>query len=334
MMRAGDGRARRPHRISLSAPEPAFGDPSLHTMRLVSFAGAAGRPTAGLLLGDADSPQARVADLSHASCHPLLGDTPPSLQAFVEQGLAGWAERLRAARFDDAALRPLAELRLLAPLRPGKVVGAAFNFHDALAERNMPAPAEPVIFVRSGSTVIGPDEAIRIPPDVGDVGYEAELAVVIGRRALGVPRERAMDHVAAYTLHNDVSGSALIKRDGANFVRGKNLPASAPLGPWLLTPDEVPDPYAVRIRLDIDGRPLQDGSTASMVHDIAALIAYVSARMPLDPGDVIATGTPAGVAASHQPPSWLRPGQTVTVELAGLGRLRNPVEAGPAFLED
>lgn len=296
-------------------------------MRFVTFAGPEGQPTPGVLVGEC------VADLSHPSCRDLAGDQAPTLLAMVEQGLAGWAQRLREARFDAAALRPLEAVRLLAPLRPGKIVGAAFNFTDALAERNMPAPAEPVTFVRSGSTVIGPGEAIRIPPDVGDVGYEAELAVVIGRRALRVPRARAMDHVAAYTLHNDVSGSALVKADGANFVRGKNLPASSPLGPWLLTPDEVPEPYRVGIRLEIDGRRLQDGSTATMLHDIAALIEYISYRMPLDPGDVIATGTPAGVAPSHNPPAWLRPGQTVTVELAGLGRLANPVEAGPPFLE-
>ncbi|WP_326536356.1 fumarylacetoacetate hydrolase family protein [Pseudorhodoferax sp.] len=296
-------------------------------MRFVSFAGQDGRPTPGVVVGS------DVADLSHPSCTALVGGAPPSLLAMVEQGLAGWAQRLGAARFDGAALRPLAGVRLLAPLRPGKIVGAAFNFTDALAERNMPPPPEPVTFVRSGSTVIGPGEAIRIPPDVGDVGYEAELAVVIGRRALRVGRAQAMDHVAAYTLHNDVSGSALVKADGGNFVRGKNLPASAPLGPWLITPDEVPEPYRVGIRLDIDGRLLQDGSTATMLHGIAALIEFVSHRMPLDPGDVIATGTPAGVAASHAPAAWLRPGQTVTVALQGLGQLANPVVAGHPFLE-
>lgn len=296
-------------------------------MRFVTFAGPGGRPTPGVLVGQ------DVADLSHPSCRGLVGGEPPSLLAMVEQGLSSWAQRLREARFDAAALRPLADVSLLAPLRPGKVVGAAFNFTDALAERKMASPPEPVTFVRSGSTVIGPGEAILIPPDVGDVGYEAELAVVIGRRALRVGRDQAMDHVAAYTLHNDVSGSALVKADGGNFVRGKNLPASAPLGPWLITPDEVPDPYRVGIRLDIDGRLLQDGSTATMLHGIAALIEYISHRMPLDPGDVIATGTPAGVAASHKPAAWLRPGQTVTVALEGLGQLANPVLAGRPFLE-
>ena len=296
-------------------------------MRLVTFQGAGGQATAGVLVGE------MIADLSHPSCRALVGGSAPSVLEMVRQGLPRWTDRLAAARFDAAALRPLAGTRLLAPLRPGKIVGAAFNFTDALAERAMPAPAEPVVFVRSGHTVVGPDEAILIPPDVGNVGYEAELAVVIGRPALRVSVAEAMRHVAAYTAHNDVSGSDLVKQDGGNFVRGKNLPASAPLGPWLATPDEVPDPYQVRIRLDIDGRPLQDGSTATMLFRIAELISYVSHRMPLDAGDVIATGTPAGVAAMHQPAAWLKPNSTVTVEVQGFGRLSNPVHQGEAFLD-
>lgn len=295
-------------------------------MRFVTFRGASGRPATGVLRGD------QVADLSHPSCSALVGGTPPSLLEMVEQGLGRWADRLATARFDAAALQPLAAVQLLAPLRPGKIVGAAFNFTDALAERSMAAPAEPVIFVRSGCTVVGPGEPILLPPDVGNVGYEAELAVVIGRRALRVSAAQAMRHVAAYTAHNDVSGSALVKEDGGNFVRGKNLPASAPLGPWLATPDEVVDPYQLRIRLDIDGRPLQDGSTATMLFRMAELISHVSHRMPLEPGDVIATGTPAGVAAMHQPPAWLTPGTTVTVEVEGFSRLSNPVQWGEAFL--
>jgi ureidoglycolate lyase len=297
-------------------------------MRFVTFRAGGAAPAAGVLLGE------QVADLSHPSCRALLGDTPPSVLTLVEQGLQRWTDRLSTWNFDAGALRPLSSVQLLAPLRPGKIVGAAFNFTDALAERNMPPPAEPVVFVRSGCTVIGPGEPILVPPDVGNVGYEAELAVVIGRRALAVSTAQAMRHVAGYTAHNDVSGSHLVKTDGGNFVRGKNLPASAPLGPWLATPDEVPDPYAVRIRLDIDGRPLQDGSTATMLFRIAELISYVSHRMPLEPGDVIATGTPAGVAALHQPPAWLVPGATVTVNVQGFGALVNPVRQGEAFLEN
>ena len=296
-------------------------------MRFVTFQGAHGAPATGVLRGE------QVLDLSHPACAALVGGTPPAMLQMVEQGLARWADRLASANWPAAALRPLGQLKLMAPLRPGKIAGAAFNFTDALAERNMKAPAEPVTFVRSGSTVIGPNEAILIPPDVGNVGYEAELAVVIGRRALRVSPEQAMKYVAGYTAHNDVSGSDLVKGDGGNFVRGKNLPASSPLGPWLSTPDELPDPYAVGIRLDIDGRPLQDGSTATMLFRIAELISYLSHRMPLDPGDVIATGTPAGVAAMHKPPAWLMPGSTVTVEVEGVGRLSNPVQRGEAFLE-
>ena len=297
-------------------------------MRFVSFTGPQGAAVAGVLRGE------QVVDLSHRSCKPLLGATPPTVQALIEQGLDQWTQRLAAATFDADALRPLSDVHLLAPLpRPGKIVGAAYNFTDALAERGMAHPAEPVTFVRSGSTVIGPGAAILVPPDVGNVGYEAELAVVIGRRALRVERQQAMKYVAGYTMHNDVSGSDLIKRDGGNFVRGKNLPASAPLGPWLATPDELPDPYRVGIRLDIDGRLLQDGSTATMLFDIADLISWISQRMPLEPGDVVATGTPAGVAAMHTPPAWLVPGAIVSIELQGLGRLVNPVLLGAPFLE-
>jgi 2,4-didehydro-3-deoxy-L-rhamnonate hydrolase len=295
-------------------------------MRFVSFAGDKGQAVAGVLIGD------QVVDLSHRACARWMGDTPASVQALIDEGLQRWTQRLSDARVDADAMRPLSQVRLLAPIpRPGKVVGAAFNFTDALAERGMAHPGEPVTFVRSGSTVIGPGAPILIPPDVGNVGYEAELAAVIGKRALRVDRESAMNYVVGYMAHNDVSASDLIKADGGNFVRGKNLPSSSPFGPWLLTADELPDPYDVGIRLDIDGRLLQNGSTRTMLFDIAQLISYISHRMPLEPGDIIAAGTPAGVAAMHQPPAWLAPGTTVTIDVERLGRLVNPVQTGRAF---
>jgi 2-keto-4-pentenoate hydratase/2-oxohepta-3-ene-1,7-dioic acid hydratase in catechol pathway len=300
-------------------------------MRFVTFRGAQGQPVAGVLLGGPHGEQ--VADLSHPHFANVLCGATPSVLHFVEEGLLLWAARLGEAGFPDETQRPLASVQLLAPLRPGKVVGAAFNFSDALAERGMAHPDKPVLFVRAGSTVIGPGEAIQVPPDVGNVGYEAELAVVIGRRALRVSRADAMRHVAGYVAHNDVSGSSLVKQDGGNFVRGKNLRASAPLGPWLATVDEVPDPYALAIRLEMGGRVLQSGSTATMLFDIPALIEAASHQMPLEPGDVIATGTPAGVAAMHTPEAWLLPGATVHVDVAGLGRLSSPVIAGAPFLD-
>ena len=296
-------------------------------MRFVSFAGEGGQPVAGVLLEDD-----RVVDLSHRTCRAVMGGVAPSLMALIEDGLDGWVRRFTDFRFHDEAPKPLTSLQLRAPVRPCKVVGAAFNFTDALAERKMAEPKEPVIFQRLGRTVIGPGDTIEVPPDAGNVGYEAELAVVIGRRALNVPRVQAMRYVAGYTAHNDVSGSGLIKQDGGNFVRGKNLPASAPLGPWLVSADALPDPHDVGIRLDVDGRELQNGSTNTMLFDIPTLIAYISQRMPLEPGDVIATGTPAGVAATHAPEAWLQPGQTVNVRVQGFGVLSNPVQSGPPFL--
>ena len=299
-------------------------------MRFITFVGLQGVATAGMLLDDSD----QAVDLSHPACKVLMGGTPATVQALLEQGIGHWVQRLGDATIDADAICLLPNIELLAPLpRPGKIVGAAFNFTDALAERGMAHPSEPVTFVRAGCTVIGPGAPIYLPPDVGNIGYEAELAVVIGRRALCVSREQAMQYVAGYTLHNDVSGSDLVKRDGGNFVRGKNMPASAPLGPWLLTADALPDPYAVSLRLDIDGRLLQNGSTATMLFNIADLISWISHRMPLEPGDVIATGTPAGVAAMHQPAAWLAAGTTVSIEAPLLGRLVNPVLTGVPFLD-
>lgn len=297
-------------------------------MRFVTFAAGGGPATAGVL----DAAGDRVIDLSHPSCAALLDGCAPALLAMVEHGLDRFVQRIGAATIDPAALRSLASLRLLAPLRPGKVIGAAFNFTDALAERQMAHPPDPVTFVRLGSTVVGPDDAVPIPPDVGNVTYEAELALVIGQRCLRVAADDAMRHVAGYVAHNDVSAIDLGKADGS-FVRSKNLLASAPLGPWLLSADALPDPHAVGIRLDIDGRVLQNGSTSTMLHRIPQLIAFISAHMPLEPGDVIATGTPAGVAGVHVPPAWLCPGMTVTVEVEGLGRLSNPVVRGAPFLQ-
>ena len=294
-------------------------------MRFVSFHDEQGGIVPGLLLGDPDGGQARVLDGSHALCRARLGGVRCDMQAWIEHGLAEAGAALLAGGAPEAACRPLAAIRLAAPLpRPGKVVGAAFNYTDALAERGMDAPPEPVTFVKSGRTVVGPGDAIVLTPELANVTYEAELAVVIGTAALRVPRERAMDHVCAYSLFNDVSVTAMVKADGG-FVRGKNQPTSGPFGPWLATPDEIGDPMALGIRLDVDGQVLQQSSTAQMLFDIATLIEYVSARMPLDPGDVIATGTPAGVAGAHAPPRWLAAGQRVTLAIEGLGKLSNPV---------
>lgn len=298
-------------------------------MRFVSYYNVTGHVVPGLLLGDPDTPKAWVLDIYHPSIATFYSDLPPTLSEWVEYGLHHITQRfLRMESVCHEAQLPLHALRLAAPIpRPGKIIGAAFNYVDALAERQMPPPSEPVIFVKSGRTVIGPGDAILVRPEAGDVTYEAELAVVIGKAALRVNKEDAMSYVAAYTLFNDVSATTLVKADGG-FVRGKNQPTSGPLGPWLITPDEIVDPYDLAISLDINGRQLQQSTTRHMLFNIASLIEYASARMPLDPGDIIATGTPAGVAGAHMPPAWLRDGDMVSIAIHGFGTLSNPVKAG------
>lgn len=297
-------------------------------MRFLSFTTPQGKSGVGVLLEQ----KQQVVDLTHAAYRSIFSE-PPTMLSMLESGLSGVIAKIDAATVDPASLLPLDSVTVLAPIPvPGKIIGAAHNYVDALAERGAAHPPEPITFFRSGRATIGPGAAILIPPDVGDVGYEGELAVVIGRRAIDVKRADAMSCIAGYTVHNDVSGSAMTKADGGRFVRGKNMPATSPLGPYLVSADEVPDPHSIGITLEIDGRKLQNGSTASMLHDIPTLIEYISHRMPLEPGDIIATGTPAGVAAMHTPTAWLLPGQTVTIELTGIGRLVNPVRAGVPYL--
>ncbi|QWD91663.1 fumarylacetoacetate hydrolase family protein [Polynucleobacter sp. MWH-Braz-FAM2G] len=303
-------------------------------MRYLTYIENGQTPKVGVLLSDS----LHVLDLSHESLRDMIGNERPSLLEMIKVGLPSLTKKIKgkleSGQYEQGAVVSIKAVSLCSPIpNPGKVVGAAYNFTDALDERSMPYPSEPVIFIRSGNTVIGPHDPILIPPDVGNVGYEAELAVIIGKRALFIEPKDAMECIVGYTVHNDVSGSGMIKEDGGNFVRGKNMPASAPFGPYLVTADEVENPYAIQIKLDVDGRVLQDGTTGTMLFKIAELISYISKQMPLEPGDIIATGTPAGLAMMHQPPAWLEPGQTVRVELEGLGALNNPIKKGVPLLE-
>ncbi len=303
-------------------------------MRYLTFKKGSNKSAVGVLLGDS----LHVLDLSHPSCNDIMDGEDSNLLDMVAAGLPTITKKIASkidrVNYDQAAVVGLDSLSLDSPIsNPGKIVGAAYNFTDALDERSMTYPVEPVIFIRSACTVIGPYDPILIPPDVGNVGYEAELAVVMGRRALHIEPEVAMSFIAGYTVHNDISGSGMIKEDKGNFVRGKNMLATAPFGPFLITPDEISNPYAIGIKLSVDGRALQDGSTATMLFKIAELISYISKKMPLEPGDIIATGTPGGLAMVHTPTAWLEPGQTVRVELDGVGVLNNPIKQGVPFFE-
>jgi 2-keto-4-pentenoate hydratase/2-oxohepta-3-ene-1,7-dioic acid hydratase in catechol pathway len=208
----------------------------------------------------------------------------------------------------------LPDVRLLSPILPSKVVAVGRNYAEHAKEMGGEAPASPVIFLKPSTSVIGAGDTIRLPADSNHVDHEAELAIVIGRPARDVVRADAMTHVLGYTAANDVTARDQQRADG-QFTRGKGHDSFCPLGPWIET---VLDPSDVRITASVNGELRQDGRTSQMIHDIPTLIAFMSGVMTLLPGDVILTGTPAGVGP-------IVDGDTVTVEIEGIGALSNPV---------
>ncbi|ANN65555.1 fumarylacetoacetate hydrolase family protein [Bordetella bronchialis] len=291
-------------------------------MRFVTFEHQ-GQVRAGALWPPAGQPE-HVIDGAHPARPAPLQPLAASMQAWIEAGLVALSRALKASPPAASCLLPLSGVRLLAPLpSPGKIVGAAFNYLDALAAGNRPLPEEPVLFVKSRATVVGPDAPIRLIPG-NQVTYEAELAAVIGKPALRVHRDDATAHVCGYAIFNDVSYTNMVRED-CGFVRGKNQATSGPLGPWIVSADDIADPHDLAVELDVDGVALQASNTSQMLFRIDELVAHASARMPLDVGDIIATGTPAGVAVNHVPPAWLRHGQRATLRISGLGELSNPI---------
>lgn len=223
-------------------------------------------------------------------------------------------------------VRPLAELSLLAPLpHPPKIVALGRNYIEHARELGNEATEDPPIFFKPPSSIIGPEEAIVLPPESQEVHHEVELAVVIARRGVRVPAEHALELVGGYTVLNDVTARDLQREDIQRrrpFDRAKSFDTFCPLGPVVVTPRSLPNPDRVRITLRVNGQVRQDASTADMILSVARTIEYVSRYMSLEVGDVIATGTPAGVGP-------LRPGDVVEAEVEGIGVLRNPVVAHP-----
>jgi 5-carboxymethyl-2-hydroxymuconate isomerase len=217
---------------------------------------------------------------------------------------------------------PLHGLELLAPLAPGKLIGVGLNYRDHAAETGAELPREPLLFSKLSSSVTSPAGDVVRPAYTEELDYEGELAVVIGRRARDVATGSALDHVFGYAVMNDVTARDR-QRAEPQWVRAKGGDTFAPFGPWVTTADEVPDPQALAIRTTVNGELRQDGSTADMVFSVAALVAWCSASFTLEPGDVITTGTPAGVGVARG--SFLAPGDRVRVEIEGLGALENTV---------
>jgi acylpyruvate hydrolase len=249
---------------------------------------------------------------------------------FIEKQIKGGAaESLRR----QGIVSPLAGTTLLAPVpRPPKLLAVWVNYEEHGKEATVQAPRKaPLFFTKFSTAVIGPGQPIVLPRISKKVDYEAELALVIGTKGKNIPAERAYDYVAGYTILNDVSARDFSLREllgtpGPSDVQ-KSFDTFAPMGPCLVTTDEIPDPHALRIRLRIGDEVLQDDTTGSMIHRIPQIIAYISAIATLEPGDVITTGTPPGVGFTRTPPRWLRPGETVRIEIDRIGVLENPVVA-------
>jgi 5-carboxymethyl-2-hydroxymuconate isomerase len=216
---------------------------------------------------------------------------------------------------------------VLAPLRPASIVAIGLNYLDHIRETGMDRPQRPLVFVKLRSSVIGPGDAVRIDSELTQqVDWEVELAAVIGRSASRVSVDEALDHVFGYTVANDVSARDVQFSDG-QWVRGKSLDTFCPLGPIVVTADEVGDPQRLGLRCRVNGETVQDSSTAEMLFGVAELISFCSHSFTLQPGDVLLTGTPWGCGAFMQPPRFLAPGDILETEVEGLGTLRNPVEA-------
>jgi len=219
----------------------------------------------------------------------------------------------------------LSSVSVLSPVgRPGKVVCVGLNYRDHAAESGLPVPESPVIFSKFGTSVIGPGVAVVIPPITEQVDYKAELGVVIGRTAKAVGVREAIHHVLGYTCVNDVSARDLQFSDG-QFIRGKSLDTFCPVGPAIVTADEVPDPDDLGISCRLNGEVLQESSTSEMVFSVAELISFISQGITLEPGDLIATGTPSGVGVARHSQVFLKDGDVVRVEVEGIGVLENTV---------
>jgi 2-keto-4-pentenoate hydratase/2-oxohepta-3-ene-1,7-dioic acid hydratase in catechol pathway len=289
-------------------------------MRLVTFV-KDGATRLGALQSGPDSQT--IVDLNRAD---------PSIPSDVIAFLAGGADTLAKAKAAVAgagadSIVSLQDVTLKAPVpRPGKILCIGLNYRSHAAESGVEAPAYPTVFAKYNNTIIGHGEAIVHPKNSSQVDYEAELGVVIGRTARHVSEADALQYVGGYAPFNDVSARDFQHRT-SQWTMGKTFDTFGPLGPALVTADEIPDPQTLDIRTIVGDEVLQSSNTANMIFTVAQLIADLSSVLTLEPGDLIATGTPEGVGGARKPPRWLKVGETVRVEIAQLGVLENPIVA-------
>jgi 2-keto-4-pentenoate hydratase/2-oxohepta-3-ene-1,7-dioic acid hydratase in catechol pathway len=282
-------------------------------MRVVSFE-RKGRPGFGVVVGEG------VVDASAR----LEGKPAGLRQALAQGALTAELTRLASAApdfgLDEIAFAPVI------PDAGAKVLCVGINYMPHIKEMGRDRPERPVLFVRFGDSIVGHGQPLEKPRESEQLDYEGELAVIIGKRARRVSRERALDYVAGYSCFNDGSVRDY-QRHSPQFTPGKNFHASGAFGPWLVTADEIPDPRKLTLTTRLNGTVMQHESVGELCFDVPQLIEYCSTFAQLEPGDVIVTGTPGGVGAGRKPPLWMKPGDTVEVEISGIGTLRNPVTA-------
>jgi len=275
-------------------------------MKLIRF-GNAGEERPGVVLEDG-----RQLDVSAFGIdwnEEFLGD---------ESGFQKLAEWLEAHQQDCPEVP--SGVRLGSPItRPSKIICVGLNYSLHAKESGMEVPKQPVLFMKATSSLSGPFDEIVIPKHSEATDWEVELAVVIGKKASYVSKEDAYDHIAGYAVHNDVSERDFQLRHGGQWVKGKSADTFAPLGPWLVTKEEVADPNNLRLWLKLNGKTVQDSSTSDLVFDVPTLVSYISQYMTLLPGDVISTGTPSGVGMGFNPPVYLKAGDVVELGVEGLG---------------
>jgi 2-keto-4-pentenoate hydratase/2-oxohepta-3-ene-1,7-dioic acid hydratase in catechol pathway len=306
-------------------------------MHIISFATEESqwrKPRPGILLhkGDLDTGYRldceKLFDPEDRPANPLAwfdmdGDWFPKARAIAE-ALMSDDEALAKAN-EKGWLVPARDAYWFAPVpRPGKLICIGLNYKDHAAESKMAIPENPVVFSKFSTSVIAPGEPVVLPPQSKQVDYEAELAVVIGRRAKNVSADRAYDYVLGYTAVNDVSARDFQFADG-QWQRGKSCDTFAPMGQTIITTDQIPDPHKLSIKLILNGQTMQDSNTDQLIFGVPRLIEFLSETIALEPGDVIATGTPAGVGFARNPPVFLKAGDQMEVLIEGMGGLGNPV---------
>jgi 2-keto-4-pentenoate hydratase/2-oxohepta-3-ene-1,7-dioic acid hydratase in catechol pathway len=282
-------------------------------MKLFRF-GAPGQEKPGLILSDGRKIDASAFGEDYTE-HFFTTDGLRRLQAWSITN----AETAPSVA-DDVRLGP-------AIARPSKIICIGLNYKDHAAESKMAIPAEPIVFFKATSSLCGPDDELVIPKNSKKTDWEVELAVVVGKKASYVTQEEAMEYVAGYVLHNDYSEREFQLERGGQWVKGKSCDTFAPLGPFMATNDEIADPHNLRLWLKVNGKTMQNGNSSNLIFNIPFLISYLSQFMTLLPGDVISTGTPAGVGLGFNPPVYLHPGDIVELGIDGLGSSRQVARA-------